>query len=75
MDEKTVPYIVYESAVSRMERIVKRLWILCIILIAIIIGSNMAWLYYESQFEDIVVTQETEAGGDNNYGKTDYQKA
>ena len=68
MDDKTVPYIVYESAMSRMERVIKRLWVLCIILIAIIIGSNIAWMYYESQFEDVVttVTQEVEAGENGN---------
>lgn len=68
MDDKTVPYIVYESAMSRMERTIKRLWILCMVLLAVIIGSNIAWLYYESQFEDIVttITQEVEADGNGN---------
>ena len=37
------------------------------ILLAVIVGSNIAWIYYENQFEDVVITQETEAGGDNNY--------
>lgn len=65
MDDKMVPYIVYESALSRMERTIKRMWILCMILVAVIVGSNIAWIYYESQFEDIVttVTQEVESDG------------
>lgn len=68
MEDRTVPYIVYESAMCRMERTIKRLWILCIILIAIVLGSNMAWIYYESQFEDVstTVTQEVEADGNGN---------
>lgn len=63
MDENTISYLAHESAMARMERMVKRLWILCIILIALLVGTNVAWLYYENQFEDTVttVTQEVEA--------------
>lgn len=46
-----IPYIAHESAMSRMERTNKRVWILCIVLIATLIGTNIGWLYYESQFE------------------------
>lgn len=67
----------HESMMARQERTIKRLWILCIILIALFVGTNAAWIYYENSFEDIVVTQESEAndggsaivnnGGDFNY--------
>ena len=66
MDDKMVPYIVYESALSRMERTIKRMWILCMILVAVIVGSNIAWIYYESQFEDIVTTVTQEVESDEN---------
>lgn len=49
---------VYESAMARSERTIKRLWILCIILIALCAVSNYAWLKYEMSFEDVVTTQE-----------------
>ena len=55
-----IPYIAYESAMSRFERINRRLWIALILVIILLVGSNIAWLIYESQFEDIVVTQESE---------------
>ena len=63
MEENTIPYLAHESAMARMERMVKRLWILCIILIALLVGTNVAWLYYEKQFEEttMTVTQEVEA--------------
>lgn len=51
-----VPYIVHESILARMERTIKRLWILCIIMFTALVISNGLWLYYESQF----VTVETE---------------
>lgn len=60
-----IPYIVYDSTVARFERTIKRLWILCIILIALFVGTNTFWIYYESQFEDITVTQEVDNGEGN----------
>ena len=75
-----VPYIVHESAMARQERTIKKLWVLLIIVISLLVVTNGAWLYYESQFEDTTVTQEVEtedgnafvAGiGDVNYGKSE----
>jgi hypothetical protein len=65
-----VPYIVHESDMARLERTIKRLWILLVLLIVLLVGSNVAWTIYESQFEYETVTeidadQETEDG--NNY--------
>lgn len=65
MDEHYVSYLAYESTTSRQERTIKRLWILCIILIASLIGTNAGWLYYESQMEEVSVSQEIEATADN----------
>ena len=64
MEEKMIPYIAFESATSRQERTIKRVWILCIILIIALIGTNAGWIYYESSFEDVSVTQEVEATSD-----------
>jgi len=63
-DNKMIPYIAFESATSRQERTIKRVWILCIILIIALIGTNAGWIYYESSFEDVSVTQEVEATSD-----------
>jgi len=65
-DHKDVPYIVHESIMARMERTIRRLWILCIVLIILLAGTNAAWIVYENSFEDIVVTQDN-ADGYNNY--------
>ena len=47
------------------ERTIKRLWILIIILVVLLFGSNVAWIIYESSFVDEVVTVEakTDTGG------------
>lgn len=58
-----------ELIVAVMERQVKRLFILCLVifitLFVALVASNAAWLYYENQFEDVTtsVTQETSADG------------
>ena len=68
-DVKMIPYFAHEGMMARMERTVKRLWILCIILIVLLAGTNGAWIYYETSFEDIVVTQENEDGYNNYIGE------
>lgn len=65
MDEKFIPYLAFESVTARLERTIKRLWILIIILILALIACNAGWIYYESSFEDVVVTQDVEATADN----------
>ena len=66
---KDVPYIAHESAVARLERVIKRLWVLVLALIILLCASNAAWIYYESQFETTETTieakQQTTDG--NNY--------
>lgn len=66
-----VPYVVHESAMARSERHNKRLWIVILVLIGALIGTNLAWIIYENSFEDYVITEEYDVeqdadGGDNN---------
>lgn len=65
---ESVPYIAHESAMARAERGAKRLWTVIILLVVLLVGTNGAWLWYESQFETVTteVTQEN-ADGYNNY--------
>ena len=75
-----IPYIVYDEAVARHERMCKRLWITIVLLIVLLVLSNGLWVYRETQYEDVVtVTQEADtrggsitlngtAEGDINYG-------
>lgn len=62
--EQKIPFVVHESDMIRMERINRRVWILCIILIISLIASNAGWIYYESQFitEETTVEQEVDTG-------------
>lgn len=73
-----VPYAAFEAVSARAERNIRRLALIIVFLILALIGSNIAWLCYESQFEDVTsqtdqtVTQDTEGGGDNNFVGCDF---
>ena len=69
---KDVPYIVHEGAVARLERVIKRLWKLVILLIILLVASLSALIWLESQVETVETTieakQQTTDG--NNYAQT-----
>ena len=65
---KDVPYIAHESAVARLERVIKRLWVLALVLIVLLAASNAAWIWWESQFEEVRIEQENESGYNNFIG-------
>jgi hypothetical protein len=82
MDERMIPYFSHEGDMARKERANKRLWIVILVLIVALIGSNAGWLYFESQFveEETTVEQDVETGqgdatvtgvGDINYGTSE----
>ena len=60
----TIPYFVHEGEMARMERVNRRLWILCLVIFLALVGTNAGWIYYESQFEDVstTVTQDVDSG-------------
>lgn len=65
-DMQIIPYYVHESDMARMERQIKRLWIVLIMTIVFLVGSNAAWIYFESQWETVeTVTQEVTQEADN----------
>lgn len=48
-----IPYFAHEGEMSRAERANKRLWIIIIILIIALVGTNAGWIIYESQFSEV----------------------
>ena len=64
MDEKQY----YMDIISGLaERTIKRLWIVVILLIVLLVGTNAMWIYHESQYEDATITQDVlqEVSGEN----------
>ena len=62
-EPESVPYIVHEASMARMERQAKRLWIAVLLIIVLLVGTNGAWIWHESQFSDIETTIEAEQAG------------
>jgi len=54
-----IPFFVHEADMARLERTNKRLFIIVVILILALIGTNVGWLIYESQFQVAETTTET----------------
>lgn len=65
-ENTSVPYFVHEGILARMERTIKRLWVLCIVLIILFVGTNAGWIYYESLWTEEVITQEIEQDSGEN---------
>lgn len=67
---ESVPYIVHESEMARMERVNKRWFIAWLITFLLLIGCVVGFIWYEAQYVDEVTeTIETsDEGGGNAYG-------
>jgi hypothetical protein len=63
VNDKYISIAAFESVTARMERTIRRLWVLALVLIGLLLATNAGWLAYESQFEEITITQEAEADG------------
>ena len=66
---ETMSRAAHELDMARTERANRRLWVVVILLIFLLVGSNLAWVYYENQFEDSVTTttiDATQEGSGNN---------
>lgn len=60
---------------SLAEQTIKRLWIIIILLIVLLFGSNAAWIYHEAQYQTVEVSQAVEQesdSGTNNFVGGDY---
>jgi len=64
----TIPYFVHEGEMARAERTNRRLWVLVVLLIVLLVGTNAGWFIYESQFQDVVITQDNLDGINNFIG-------
>ena len=79
-----VPFVVHENMRAQMETANRRLVGVIVLLVLLLVVSNLAWLWYESQFSveesHIEIEQDTDGGGDNyvvggnmTYGQTESQ--
>lgn len=57
---KDVPYIAFESELARLERIIKKLFILLVVTVCLLVGTNAYWIWYESQWQEVTTTEVTQ---------------
>lgn len=66
-----MPIAQHEKDQNRLMSIIKSLIIVILVLIVLLVGSNIAWIVYESQFEDVITTEEIIVDADDN-GNANY---
>lgn len=67
MEDRNVPYIVYEDTMARFERTIKRLIIVLTITILLLFATNAVWLWQWCKYDYSEVTVDSEDGGNANY--------
>ena len=68
VDYPPVPFVVHENMRAQMDLTIRRLIRVLVLLIILLVGSNLAWLCYEEQYETVRVQQENERGVNNFIG-------
>ena len=68
VDYPPVPFVVHENMRAQMDLQISRLIRVIVLLVVLLVGSNMAWLLYEEQFETVRVHQENDRGVNNFIG-------
>lgn len=61
-----IPYYVHEGEMNRMERVNNRWFIAFLVVLISLIATNVCWIVYENQFEEIVTTESYSAEADGN---------
>lgn len=70
-DMAVMPIAQHEKDQNRLMGIIKSLIAVIVILIVLLVGTNVGWLIYESQYEvveETTITQENEDGYNNYIG-------
>lgn len=67
IQEKSVPYLVFDITVARLERTIKRLIMLIGLTILLLFASNAIWIYEWNQYDYTDVTMDNTDGGNANF--------
>ena len=67
LDERTIPSIDHQYDMARLERIIKRLWIVILTLLILFAGTNALWIYEWNQYDYGSIVVDSDDGGSVNY--------
>lgn len=67
-ERKSVSLATVEGIIERLDRINRRLIAVVVLLIVLLVGSNVFWIVYENQYQDLSIEVEQDAEeGTNNF--------
>lgn len=70
--EAPVPYNVFETIQARNKWRETRYFVVILVLIILLVGTNAAWLWYESQFETVTTETVQEVWQDSESGENSF---
>lgn len=70
--EVTIPYPIHKEMMSHLEKNNRRWFIAFLVVLSMLFLTNLAWVIYENQFQDIFIEQDgnTDNGGSNYFNGT-----
>ena len=68
VDYPPVPFVVHENLRAQMDLHARRLVRVIVLLIVLLVGSNIAWIVYEHQYETFRIEQTNDRGVNNFIG-------
>ena len=68
----TIPYSIHKEMVRHLETNNKRWFVAFLVVLTMLFLTNLAWVIYENQFQDITIEQagDTDNGGSNYFNGT-----
>ena len=67
VDERTISSVDHQYDMARLERIIKRLWIIILALLILFAGTNVLWIYEWNQYDYSDIVVDSNDGGNANY--------
>ena len=67
VDERSISSIDHQYDMARLERIIRRLWIIIIVLLILFAGTNALWIYEWNQYDYSGIVVDSDDGGNANY--------
>ena len=66
-NEEMITAAQHEKEMTRMETANKRWFVSFMVVLFMLFASNLAWIIYENQFQDVSITQEADVAEGENY--------
>lgn len=46
MEEKKIPFLLYEAEMTKVEMMIRKFWVMCLVLLGVLVGSNLCWIIH-----------------------------